>query len=65
EVSGLSGRCPTLRFTAAGVVVTTNEDTRFQGGGLQCGELRNGMDVRVRGVGQPNGTVLAERVQRR
>ena len=61
RLSGLSGTCPAIRFTVDGTVVTTNGDTDFDGG--RCADARNGAEVDVRGYRQPNGTVLARRVE--
>lgn len=61
RISGISGTCPALRFTVDGTVVTTNSNTDFDGG--RCTDARNGVEVDVRGYRQPNGTVLARRVE--
>ena len=64
NVSGLTGACPTLRFTvtvSAGVAtVTTNSATVFTGG--SCSALTNGRRVQARGFAQSDGAVLATRV---
>jgi hypothetical protein len=61
RVSLLSGSCPTLRFTVAGRVVTTDRETTYSDG--RCQDLRNNTYVVVRGFRQPNGTVDARRVE--
>ena len=61
EISARSGSCPVLRFTVENTVVTTNGDTDFDRG--RCSDARHGAEVTVRGSRQPNGTVLARRVQ--
>jgi Domain of unknown function (DUF5666)/Putative binding domain, N-terminal len=62
SVSGLSGTCPALTFTVRGRTVRTNGSTDFRGG--SCSALRNGDNVDVRGTTQPDGSVLASRVDR-
>jgi hypothetical protein len=59
-VSGLGGACPDRTFTVAGTAIVTNSATRFEDG--TCGTLQNGTWVEVRGTRQPNGTVLAARI---
>jgi hypothetical protein len=60
-VSGLSGSCLALRFTAAGQTVVTDANTRFNMG--SCSSLRNGMEVEIEGERQSSGNVLANRVR--
>lgn len=60
-LSGLSGNCPSLRFTLEGITVTTDKDTDFHGG--KCGDVGNGVRVKVSGMFQSNGTLLAKRVE--
>jgi hypothetical protein len=61
EVSGLSGSCPTLRFEVRDTVVLTDQRTNFRGG--NCKDLRNGEEVEVEGTLQPDGSILASRVE--
>lgn len=61
RISGLSGSCPTLRFTVDGRVVTTDRDTDYKDG--KCSDARNGTEVRVRGLRTSAGTVDARRVE--
>ncbi len=61
SISGLTGSCPSVTFTLQGRVVRTNSATSFQGG---CNNLRNGVLVRVDGLVQGDGSVLASRVTR-
>ena len=60
-VSGLSGSCPNRSFGLAGVTIVTNRDTDFRDA---CSELREGVSARVRGVGQADGSILANRIDR-
>ena len=61
RLSALSGSCPAIRFTVDDTIVTTDGETNFDGG--RCVDARNGDLVDVRGYRQPNGTVLARRVE--
>jgi ribosome-associated protein YbcJ (S4-like RNA binding protein) len=58
-ISRLSGTCPNLTFALQGRLVRTNGSTDGLG---QC-RLTNGDEVRVDGVVQPDGSVLATRVR--
>ena len=60
-VSGLSGSCPNRSFTISGTTVVTNSGTDYQGQD-DCSDLRDGVSARVRGVGQANGSILANRI---
>lgn len=59
-VSGLSGTCPSITFTVAGVIVNTNPSTRFED---PCGSIVNGERVEVEGNRQTNGSILATEVE--
>jgi trimeric autotransporter adhesin len=59
DVSGLSGECPNLTFTVDGRLVRTSGATSFD----RCDRLRNGREVRVDGLLQVDGSVLALRVR--
>ena len=61
SVTGLSGNCPALAFTVLGVPVRTNNSTDFRGG--NCAAIRNGARVKVDGMFQADGTLLARRVE--
>ena len=61
QISALSGSCPAIRFTVGDTIVTTNGETNFDDG--RCVDARIGDLVDVRGYRQPNGTVLARRVE--
>ena len=60
-VSGLSGSCPVLTFTVDGRTVTTDSSTEFKDGA--CGDVQNGTEVKVEGLRQPDGSVLASEVE--
>lgn len=62
-LGGLSGTCPAVRFGVNGFQIVTNGATEFKNGG--CSALRNGDKVKVEGVRQANGTVLATEVERK
>jgi hypothetical protein len=57
----LVGRCPDLRFAVGlrGVVTDRNTDFRKS----KCSDMRNGLQVDVRGVVQADRTVRATRVE--
>ena len=59
-VAGLGGACPSLTFTVNGSAAATNSATRYEDG--SCGSIKNGTRVEVRGPRQPNGSVLAAKV---
>jgi len=61
-ISGLGGSCPNLSFTVAGQRGLTNAATRFDD--VTCSGLQNGLRVEVRGVLQPDGTMVVTRVKR-
>lgn len=63
RVFALFGRCPDLRFMVDVTPVVTNEDTRFKGG--RCGDLENGMQVRIKGRRAVTGIVTAREVEQR
>jgi Domain of unknown function (DUF5666)/Putative binding domain, N-terminal/Viral BACON domain len=60
QVAGLSGACPTLRFTVRGQLVQTDLSTEFEG---SCRRIDNGDEVRVDGIVLPDNSVLATRVR--
>jgi hypothetical protein len=61
KISSLSGSCPNLRFRLDNLTVATDTGTEFRRG--DCSKARNGSDVTVRGFRQPDGSVLATRVE--
>jgi Domain of unknown function (DUF5666) len=60
-VSGLSGTCPALSFTAGRYVVVTDSNTEFTKG--PCKRLSNGMQIDLAGELQSSGTVYARRIE--
>lgn len=60
-VSGLSGTCPAISFTAGGKTVSTSATTVFHK--TTCAAVQNLTRVHVRGTLQTNGSVLARRVE--
>jgi len=63
RIVGLSGSCPNREFTMGGTNVVTNGGTEYPGKD-DCGDLREGRQARVRGIGQADGTILATRIDR-
>jgi hypothetical protein len=61
SVGGLKGTCPTVTFGVNGFSIATTASTTFT---PACGELKSGNKVRVRGVTQADGSVLATSVTR-
>jgi hypothetical protein len=63
-ISGaISGSCPTISFSVAGTVVTTNASTKFDD--VTCSTLKSGDTVKVEGTKQANGSVLAKEVEKK
>ena len=62
SISALSGSCPSVAFVLEGRTVETDRRTDFKK--LDCGDLRRGMSVKVKGKLQRDGSVLAERVEK-
>ncbi|MGB2714987.1 MAG: BACON domain-containing carbohydrate-binding protein [Vicinamibacterales bacterium] len=60
KISSLTGVCPNLRFRVDNRTVITGPDTDFRHG--ECSKAKNGDGVTVRGFAQPDGTVVATRV---
>jgi hypothetical protein len=61
DVSGLSGSCPAVTFTADGRTVIASASTNFKGG--NCEKLKNGDTVIVRGLLTAEGTVDATEIE--
>jgi hypothetical protein len=61
EISLLIGRCPDVGFLLSGRVVRTNAETDFK---IKCSDLKNGREVKVKGVVRNDGVVLATRIQK-
>lgn len=63
-ISGaISGACPTISFSVANTVVTTNGSTKFDD--VTCSTLKSGDTVKVEGTKQANGSVLAKEVEKK
>jgi len=62
EIENLSGQCPSVTFNLDRHLVRTNGSTQFD---ERCDHLRNRRDVAVWGTVQNDGSVLAQRVDRR
>jgi hypothetical protein len=60
-VSNKSGNCPSLTFTVQETTVTTDGNTKFNGG--QCSQVANGTKVEVEGTHQANNSMLAKQVE--
>ena len=61
-VVGNSGRCPALTFWVDKTRVTTDRQTTFDD--TTCDGLANGDDVEIEGTRQPNGSVLASKIEK-
>jgi hypothetical protein len=61
-IGSLSGSCPNRTFTLGGATWVINRDTDIRDG--DCRDLRDGLSARVRGRGQADGTILADRIDR-
>jgi len=59
-VSGLTGTCPDLTFTAGTRLVRTSSATVFDD---RCTDIRNGVRVEAKGTRAENGTFMATRVE--
>lgn len=62
-IAGLTGSCPNISFMFGSERIVTTSATRFDD--VNCGTLRNGLRVEVRGVRRPDGSILAARVRAR
>jgi Domain of unknown function (DUF5666) len=60
-VNGLSGQCPNISFSAGGMRVVGDGSTDYKKS--DCRDLRNGRDVSIKGVTQPDGSVRADRIE--
>jgi hypothetical protein len=60
QITAVAGACPALRLTIDGRTVVTNASTVFDK--LACGQLHTGQTVEIHGLGQSDGSVLADRV---
>jgi hypothetical protein len=60
-VSGLTGTCPAITFTVRATTIRTNSATRFDDG--SCVQIANGTRVEAKGARQPDGSILATKVE--
>jgi Domain of unknown function (DUF5666) len=63
QVTELSGSCPAWSFKVEGTSIVTNVATTYKD--LKCSELKNGTDVKVNGLRQLDGSVVATRVDKK
>jgi hypothetical protein len=61
RVSGLSGSCPALTFTAGDRTIATDASTAFHKS--NCRDVTNGANVSGEGHIQPDGSVLADKIE--
>jgi hypothetical protein len=61
QISGLSGKCPSVSFRVNGTTVVADKETKFKASA--CADLRNGRDVSGEGTRQADGRVMATQVQ--
>jgi hypothetical protein len=62
QVLFLIGSCPDLGFMLSGRAVRTNSDTEFKG--LKCSDMRNGRNVKIKGVVRNDGIVIATEIRK-
>jgi len=60
-VSAITGSCPTLRFSAGGRTIVTDQDTTYTR--AKCNDLSNGDSIAIAGTIQTDGTVLADKLE--
>jgi hypothetical protein len=60
-IGSMGGACPSLTLSVAGKTVKTGAATAFLK--AACTDLRSGTTVEVKGATQPDGSVMASRVQ--
>ena len=61
-ISGLSGKCPNVSFTAGGRAIVTDGSTNYPKK-VKCGDVRNGQNVAGEGDVQANGAIKATRLE--
>jgi hypothetical protein len=61
HVGSLSGSCPSLSFTVRGQAVVTDGSTNFKGG--NCRDIRNGVEVEVKGERRGSGPIRADKIE--
>jgi len=60
-VSGLSGTCPAIAFTLNATAIRATTATEFKDG--TCASIANGDHVEVEGTRQPDGSVVAKKIE--
>jgi hypothetical protein len=60
-ISGASGACPNVSFSARGFTVTADGGTDYRKS--DCSDVRDGRKVKVNGITQPNGSVYATKLE--
>jgi len=60
--SAIGGTCPVINFSVGSTSVSTNAGTKFED--TTCSALKKGDRVEVKGTRQPNGSVLATKVEK-
>jgi hypothetical protein len=61
-IAALSGACPARQFTMAGRTVVTTAATTY--GKNNCGDLRDGRSAKVEGRIQPDGSIMATKIDK-
>jgi hypothetical protein len=61
ELRGLSGSCPAIRFELKRRIVIADSRTKYRD--VRCQSLRNGDDVKVKGVLLSDGTIRADEIR--
>jgi hypothetical protein len=59
-VGSVTGHCPSLLLNVGGRSVITDGSTKFKH--LKCDDVKSGMSVRIGGIANANGIVLADEV---
>jgi len=60
-LSLLSGTCPNIRFIASGRLIVADKNTDYSRGG--CKDISNGDTIQVNAITQPDGSVLATKIE--
>jgi hypothetical protein len=61
SAGGVSGTCPTLTFGINGYSIRTTASTTFDG--ITCAAMKSGTKVTVKGISQPDNSVVATSVK--
>jgi hypothetical protein len=62
-IASVSGSCPTVALVIAGRLVVTDRETEYKK--LKCGDLRPGLTVEVNGTQRSDGSLLAQKIERK